>query len=287
MCELRDFDGILHTLKMTYIFIEICVTFANAGITTGLYIPIGLQIYRRFTKRSKRILKCKRRSLSVRKANSLMGERDNEYSEPTIINNAQCMMSKTSDSKCKLELNCILSRKDLNQQNVAKESEISSKTCNINLQDVKESAIGQNPPYHQERMNSSFENNKLSRDTLSDSNIQVRNNFTYMFLTIIIFYLLSYLPTFTIILLATDDPFRYWYSMDIITLNVIMLLRRSSIINHIVNPFIYGYFDRGFRKHFVESFICQIGFGHFMESFIPKLIFVVFEGNLIQNYLTR
>lgn len=176
MCELRDFDGILHTLKMTYIFIEICVTFANAGITAGLYIPIGLQIYRRFTKRSKRILKCERHSLSVRKAKLLMDERGNKFSEATNISNAQCMLSKSSDSKCKLELNCIRSRKDLNQQTATKKSEISP-TCNKNLQDVKESEIAQN----QEQMNSSFENNKLPRDTISDSNIQVRNNFTYMF----------------------------------------------------------------------------------------------------------
>lgn len=92
-----------------------------------------------------------------------------------------------------------------------------------------------------------------------ETNIKVRNNFTYMFITIIIFYLLSYLPTFIVILLATDEPFNYWYAMDILTLNVIMLLRRSSIINHIVNPFIYGYFDRVYRKFFMECFVCRNG----------------------------
>lgn len=100
---------------------------------------------------------------------------------------------------------------------------------------------------------------RLKKFTFSkhENNIKVRNNFTYMFITIIIFYLLSYLPTFIVILLATGDPFHYWYSMDIVTLNFIMLLRRSSIINHIVNPFIYGYFDRAYRKFFLECFVCK------------------------------
>lgn len=184
MCELRDFDGLVHTLKMTYIFIEICVIFSNAGITAGLYVPIGLQIYRRFAKRSKRTTNCR---LSVRKAVTL----NDENSTPKIIRNIQCLISDTPDSKCEIESNCILGREDLNQQGVTTESEISSKTCNKIVQDVIETDIAQNiPQYHHERRNSSFEKNKLSQDTISDSNIQVRNNFTYMFLTIIIFYLL-------------------------------------------------------------------------------------------------
>jgi hypothetical protein len=48
MCELREFEGATHTLKMVYIFFEIIVIFSNVGVTGGLYIPIGLQNFRRF-----------------------------------------------------------------------------------------------------------------------------------------------------------------------------------------------------------------------------------------------
>ena len=48
ICELRDFDRTVNVIKNTYILFEIVVMFGNAGVTTLLYIPIGLQIYRRF-----------------------------------------------------------------------------------------------------------------------------------------------------------------------------------------------------------------------------------------------
>ena len=51
-CELRDFDRTVNVIKYAYIFFEIVVIFGNAGVTTLLYIPIGLQIYRRFKGRS-------------------------------------------------------------------------------------------------------------------------------------------------------------------------------------------------------------------------------------------
>lgn len=108
--------------------------------------------------------------------------------------------------------------------------------------------------------NKSDVNNIVQRKTNSTKgkrNKNVRNNFTYMFITIIVCYVVSYLPTFVTILLATGDPFHFWYSMDTITLNVVMLLRRSSIINHIVNPIIYGYFDVAFRIAFMKSFRCR------------------------------
>jgi hypothetical protein len=95
------------------------------------------------------------------------------------------------------------------------------------------------------------------KSTKRKRNRNVRNNFTYMFITIIVCYILSYLPTFVAMLLATGDPFLFWYSMNTIELNIVMLMRRSSIINHIANPIIYGYFDVAFRKAFMKLFNCR------------------------------
>ena len=247
ICELRDFDRTVNNIKNAYIFFEIFVLFGNAGITTLLYIPIGLQIYRRFKGRSNHI-------------NTLS---EAEYSA-SAATKCSISMTELTVPKQTTELEAI----DASQANL---------TAREQSQQVEGMAIsGQefvckyslNNGNNQENSNTVTTVTKVIEhipavckerrfESKVESNIRVRNNFTYMFMTIIIFYLLSYLPTFIIILLATEDPFQYWYSMDVITLNFIMILRRSSIINHIVNPFIYGYFDRVFRERFIEVFICK------------------------------
>lgn len=252
MCELRDFDGILHTLKMTYIFIEICVVFSNAGITAGLYIPIGLQIYRRFLKRSRR--KRQIHGLYVLKGRYSVDKNGRENVETTVCSE-ECT-KKGLNFECESQLdsvvNTIQDNVRQNQQEVAIESEMSCVATNdIKMQYVDNSDIQQSKIRQTGKVSSYYVKRRHG------TRFKVRNNFTYMFITIIIFYLLSYLPTFVTMLLATDDPFHYWHQMDIVTLNFIMLLRRSSIINHIVNPFIYGYFDRVFRQRFLECFVCK------------------------------
>ena len=252
ICGLRDFDRTVNNIKNAYVFFEIFVFFGNAGITTLLYIPIGLQIYRRFKGRSNHI---------------------NTLSEPEYSASAatKCSISITDQTiptvqveKDAQELEAI----DASQANlpIAREQSQQVEAMTTSGQEFicKYSLSNRNSQENSNMVTSATKViehlpavcKKRKIDSKVESNIRVRNNFTYMFMTIIIFYLLSYLPTFIIIILATEDPFQYWYSMDVITLNFIMILRRSSIINHIVNPFIYGYFDRVFRERFIDVFSC-------------------------------
>lgn len=87
---------------------------------------------------------------------------------------------------------------------------------------------------------------------------RVRHNFTTMFVTIVIFYLMSYLPTFVLIIVPRKNPFRFWFSLDDFSLNILVILERAFIVNHVVNPFVFGYFDLHFRSLFKKSLgICQ------------------------------
>ena len=87
---------------------------------------------------------------------------------------------------------------------------------------------------------------------------RVRHNFTSMFVTIVLFYVLSYVPTFVLIIIPSKDPFGFWYSLDDASLNVLVILKRAFIVNHVVNPFVYGYFDLHFRTIFKSSLsICK------------------------------
>lgn len=87
---------------------------------------------------------------------------------------------------------------------------------------------------------------------------RVRHNFTSMFVTIVIFYVMSYLPTFVLIIVPSKNPFMFWFTLDDFSLNILVILKRAFIVNHIVNPFVYGYFDLHFRSLFKKSLgICQ------------------------------
>jgi hypothetical protein len=88
---------------------------------------------------------------------------------------------------------------------------------------------------------------------------RVRHNFTSMFITIVVFYVISYLPTLILIIIPSKNPFKFWYTLDDVSLNILVILKRSYIINHVVNPYIYGYFDLHFRRQFIQSvFICKV-----------------------------
>ena len=250
ICELRDFDRTVNVIKNTYILFEIVVMFGNAGVTTLLYIPIGLQIYRRFRGRSSQS-----NSTTDHETSAKTGVKEMEVSM-TELTTLSAQSEKEKPARNVMQMN---SSSNEEQSNTAEDMTINEQelTCNYSICNIKNQDSDKmvtSTKKVKEHLSAKCKERKF--ESKVESNIRVRNNFTYMFITIIIFYLLSYLPTIIIILLATEDPFQYWYSMDVITLNFIMILRRSAIINHIVNPFIYGYVDRVFRERFIDVFTC-------------------------------
>ena len=246
-CELRDFDRTVNVIKNAYIFFEIVIIFGNAGLTTLLYIPIGLQIYRRFKGRSNHINTLSEAEYSASAATKCSLS-ITELTVPKQTTDLKAIDASKANFQTAREESQQVEAMEISRQEFICKYSLNNRSNqeNSNMVTTATKVIEHIPAVCKERI---FESKV-------ESNIRVRNNFTYMFMTIIIFYLLSYLPTFIIILLATEDPFQYWYSMDVITLNFIMTLRGSSIINHIVNPFIYGYFDLVFREHFIDFFTC-------------------------------
>ncbi|XP_062610557.1 D(2) dopamine receptor B-like [Saccostrea cucullata] len=267
MCELREFKGTTHILKMVYIFFEIFVLFSNVGITAALYIPIGLQIFRRFKGKTDAKFTYHvndvQSEVKIDSADDELGfskEISATYIEMTSVgplnkteSNAEEMSIERKDNKSPDNFDSEVGIKVV-------KSEIKG-TENSNTKTGLDNEIRANQGSLSDTGNSSQTPGKKSDVNTTGKkkpsirkkrNKNVRNNFTYMFITIIVFYILSYLPTLVTILLATNDPFYFWYSMDVVTLNVVMLMRRSSIINHIVNPIIYGYFDLTFRKAFFK-----------------------------------
>jgi len=80
-------------------------------------------------------------------------------------------------------------------------------------------------------------------------------NFNLMLITVIIFYMLSYIPVIYVFFVKTDETY-YWHSLSAVQVRLQLCLVRFYVINNIVNPFIYGYFDFSFRESMKSLFKC-------------------------------
>lgn len=80
-------------------------------------------------------------------------------------------------------------------------------------------------------------------------------NFNLMLITVILFYLLSYIPVIYVFVVRTDETY-YWHNLSNVQVRLQLCLVRFYFINNIVNPFIYGYFDFSFRESMKSLFKC-------------------------------
>lgn len=85
---------------------------------------------------------------------------------------------------------------------------------------------------------------------------KVKASINLMFLIIILVYTLSYIPTLAI-LIATYTLTDFTYlELSTAGINLWLFCARFLLLNHVINPFIYGYFDIGFRAEFMKVCCC-------------------------------
>lgn len=77
-----------------------------------------------------------------------------------------------------------------------------------------------------------------------------------MFMTIIIVYVISYIPSLVILILRYSKPDFDYLDFSETEYFVWFFFSRFVFINHIINPFIYGYFDVKLKREFVKSVRC-------------------------------
>lgn len=85
---------------------------------------------------------------------------------------------------------------------------------------------------------------------------KIKVNFNVMFITIVIFYLLSYIPTGVMLIVSATDPL-YWFKLSDKQFGILICLQRFYIVNQIVNPFIYAFFYIYFRESIKSFFKCK------------------------------
>lgn len=93
------------------------------------------------------------------------------------------------------------------------------------------------------------------KKTVKSKSRSAQRRITTMIFVLILAYLLSYTaPLIILILLFTLKGFTY-HTMTRAEMGVWVYLTRLVFLNHIVNPFVYGYFDTKFRKQI--RFCCR------------------------------
>lgn len=81
---------------------------------------------------------------------------------------------------------------------------------------------------------------------------RVKAKINLMFMIIILVYILSYIPTLVILILTyTLSGFTY-LELSTAGINLWLFCARFLLLNHVVNPFIYGYFDVKLRAEFTK-----------------------------------
>ncbi|XP_062575819.1 5-hydroxytryptamine receptor 1A-beta-like [Saccostrea cucullata] len=196
---------------------------ANIGITAGLYVPVLRQVKLSFQRKIKM----------------------------TSIQNESNIASHTESSHTTQS-----TEMELDKEHYGKDS--------TELQDVHVSTKENYPNIHEDiRKTSKVASNEISEDEIKSQNPNgtgtmeskntrrkdgsVQRRITVMFLVIIIAYLLSYIPPLVILILSyAIEDFNFITLSESATI-AWLYLARFVFLNHIVNPFIYGYFDTKFR----------------------------------------
>ena len=78
-----------------------------------------------------------------------------------------------------------------------------------------------------------------------------------MFMTIVVIYVLTYLSTAVLMVgvIANGDMGKL-QDVPLWKLQVYGIFARTYVLNNVVNPFIYGYFDMLFRKYIKNMLFC-------------------------------
>jgi uncharacterized membrane protein len=142
-------------------------------------------------------------------------------------------------------------RKEMNLASVTRSSNStnSTETKLVNKQSKESPTIKENNIQH------SVDNSEENIGNASKSRREsLQRRVTIMFLVIIIAYVLSYIPPLVLLILAYAlEDFNFITLSEGETI-AWTYLPRFFILNNIVNPFIYGYFDTKFRDQLQRCF---------------------------------
>ncbi|XP_062582163.1 5-hydroxytryptamine receptor 1F-like [Saccostrea cucullata] len=221
LCSLRFTDGTMHKVQLAYFAFEIFIALLNMILTFAFYIPVGVTIYQRL------------------KGADIKAKFSKEKSEIFTVQDD----SHTTDDLSKHHTEISLCEESVTLSKVLSSKDDNTSTC------------GQSKSYPKDNIKWDARDKSTSRKK-NVKQRQARYNFTMMFATIIVFYVVSYISSLVLMIIPGSNPAEFWFSKSPVELNFLVLLQRAFLLNNIVNPFIYSYFDLTFRKE-VRKIVCS------------------------------
>ena len=207
------------------LLLSVILIIVNILAIMGVYIPIGHVIYKVFAK--KRYVK------NITNHNSDVTVESRTESTDDIQ-----AIELSSDDGFKMSCG------NLENSNTDKTVQVQSSTHHtVNVSDRSEIRNKYSLPKQKKP--------HIAVDRKSRSKV----NFNLMLITVIVFYMLSYIPVIYVLFLKTDETY-YWHNLSNVQVRLQLCLVRFYVINNIVNPFIYGYFDFSFRESMKSLFKC-------------------------------
>lgn len=95
--------------------------------------------------------------------------------------------------------------------------------------------------------------------TESDSQSRCKMSFSHryslMFMAIAVAFIISYSPRLILLFITLDDP-KFFGKISQTQLTILSIVREMNVVNNVVNPFIYGFFDHAFRKE-TKKLLCK------------------------------
>ncbi|CAC5396156.1 unnamed protein product [Mytilus coruscus] len=121
------------------------------------------------------------------------------------------------------------------------DQDVSISDTETSFQPQKNSSLGaQNNS--QTQINSSSESDTQNRSTMSFS-----HRYSIMFMAIGVAFIISYSPRLILLFITLHDP-KFFGKISQTNLTILSVIREMNVVNNVVNPFIYGFFDHTFRK---------------------------------------
>lgn len=147
------------------------------------------------------------------------------------------------------------------QQN--KNVDRNNKNENIQLERNSSSTESRNDQDHYRKRLSFGLKNKMADKNDPKSRLKSRvsvmikaHKFSWMFMTITIVWIVTFMPRHALMVEEAVDP-KFWSKLTGVQMNVYRFMYRMYLVNHIVNPLIYGYHDNKFRNYVKQVFFCR------------------------------
>ena len=200
-----------------YFALLFLIMVANLSITAGLYIPVLKQI--------NISLGFKNKNYDIQNESNISSQVESSHSTEIEMDD---ITHGTAEIATKPK---IIPVSDLHKEGRLETSEVKTNMSKV---------VGRNkqmPTQHPD----------IQKKVVSKS-VAAQKRITIMFFVLILAYIISYTPPLiiSIVLYAVED-FKF-VTMSKAELAMCVYMTRLVFLNHIVNPFVYGYFDTMFRN---------------------------------------